>query len=141
MKPISPAQLAEGLREWQQSSSVLELGAEIAKGLALSVEVDGITHQVPLRFDFDAFTPEMTLRCIALGGGDPSRLSAVFLAVRANLELQLGEDALTAIITTLHAFLNGDTSSFSVDEEGGGSPVPARPAPLSPAPLEVMSSG
>lgn len=97
-----------------------DLALKIIDGMRLEVEmVNGAVYTVPVSLDFSTMSPDETERAISIGGGKAERLTAAFVALKANQTLRLSEEDLTEVVDVLEALMAGDESNLVVEGVSG----------------------
>ena len=116
---------------------------EVVAGMRLEVElVDGTVHTVPVNLDFTSLSAADSEKAFALGDKKAGRISAAFVALKANQTLSLSDDALLEVVDVLEGLMDGDETHFEVlNDPPDAVPATAATAPRTPSPaaLEVLS--
>ncbi len=86
---------------------------EIVDGMRLEVElVDGTVHTIPIDLDFTSLTAEETQTGMRMGDGQPGRVAAAFIALKANQTMGLPDDDLLDVVDVLAAMFDGDATNL-----------------------------
>jgi len=93
---------------------------EVVAGMRLEVElVDGTVHTVPVNLDFTSLSAADSEKAFALGDKKAGRISAAFVALKANQTLSLSDDALLEVVDVLEGLMDGDESNLVLEGVSG----------------------